>query len=75
VIVHLPGEVDFGGGSNGGGGGGGGGGGTGGNSPTPSGGGYLEFVRLPYDVDTTVRKVEQIPELDNFLGTRLLDGR
>lgn len=35
----------------------------------------LEFVRLPYDVDTTVKKVEAIPELDNFLGTRLLDGR
>jgi diadenosine tetraphosphatase ApaH/serine/threonine PP2A family protein phosphatase len=35
----------------------------------------IEFVRLPYDVDTTVKKVEAIPELDNFLGTRLLDGR
>ena len=36
---------------------------------------YIEFVRIPYDVDTTVKKVEAIPELDNFLGTRLLDGR
>jgi hypothetical protein len=36
---------------------------------------YIEFVRVMYDVDATVRKVEQIPELDNFLGTRLLDGR
>ena len=35
----------------------------------------VEFVRLPYDVDTTVKKVEKIDELDNFLGTRLLDGR
>jgi len=35
----------------------------------------VEFVRLPYDVETTVRKVEAIDELDNFLGTRLLDGR
>jgi diadenosine tetraphosphatase ApaH/serine/threonine PP2A family protein phosphatase len=35
----------------------------------------VEFVRLPYDVDTTVRKVEAIQDLDNFLGTRLLDGR
>jgi diadenosine tetraphosphatase ApaH/serine/threonine PP2A family protein phosphatase len=35
----------------------------------------IEFVRVPYDVDATVRKVEAIPELDNFLGTRLLDGR
>ena len=36
---------------------------------------YIEFVRLPYDVEKTVKKVEAIPELDNFLGTRLLDGR
>jgi len=35
----------------------------------------IEFVRLPYDVDTTVKKVEAVAELDNFLGTRLLDGR
>ncbi len=35
----------------------------------------IEFVRLNYDVATTVKKVEAIPELDNFLGTRLLDGR
>jgi hypothetical protein len=35
----------------------------------------VEFVRLMYDVDTTVKKVEAIDELDNFLGTRLLDGR
>ncbi|MEA2736471.1 MAG: hypothetical protein QOE14_2922, partial [Humisphaera sp.] len=35
----------------------------------------VEFVRLMYDVDATVKKVEQIDELDNFLGTRLLDGR
>jgi diadenosine tetraphosphatase ApaH/serine/threonine PP2A family protein phosphatase len=35
----------------------------------------VEFVRLPYDVETTVKKVEAIPDLDDFLGTRLLDGR
>ncbi|HEX8521505.1 MAG TPA: metallophosphoesterase [Tepidisphaeraceae bacterium] len=35
----------------------------------------IEFIRLPYDVDTTVKKVAAIEELDNFLGTRLLDGR
>ena len=35
----------------------------------------VQFIRLPYDVETTVRKVEQIPELDDFLGTRLLEGR
>jgi diadenosine tetraphosphatase ApaH/serine/threonine PP2A family protein phosphatase len=35
----------------------------------------LEFVRVPYDVQTTVKKVGGIKELDDFLGTRLLDGR
>jgi hypothetical protein len=35
----------------------------------------VEFVRLMYDVETTVKKVEAIEQLDNFLGTRLLDGR
>jgi diadenosine tetraphosphatase ApaH/serine/threonine PP2A family protein phosphatase len=35
----------------------------------------IEFVRLPYDIETTVRKVEMIPDLDNFLGTRLREGR
>ncbi|HLL88003.1 MAG TPA: metallophosphoesterase [Tepidisphaeraceae bacterium] len=35
----------------------------------------IEFVRLPYDVQATVKKVEQIEALDDFLGTRLLDGR
>jgi diadenosine tetraphosphatase ApaH/serine/threonine PP2A family protein phosphatase len=36
---------------------------------------HLEFVRLAYDVEATVKKVEAIADLDNFLGTRLLDGR
>ncbi|MGA2498665.1 MAG: metallophosphoesterase family protein [Tepidisphaeraceae bacterium] len=35
----------------------------------------LEFVRIPYDVETTIQKVEGIPELDSFLGSRLRDGR
>jgi diadenosine tetraphosphatase ApaH/serine/threonine PP2A family protein phosphatase len=35
----------------------------------------VEFVRLEYDVETTVRKVTENPDLDDFLGTRLLDGR
>lgn len=35
----------------------------------------VEFVRLPYDVDVTIGKVQQIPALDNFLGERLRDGR
>jgi diadenosine tetraphosphatase ApaH/serine/threonine PP2A family protein phosphatase len=36
---------------------------------------HVEFVRLAYDIDTTVQKVRDNPELDDFLGTRLLDGR
>jgi diadenosine tetraphosphatase ApaH/serine/threonine PP2A family protein phosphatase len=35
----------------------------------------VEFVRIPYDVETTVEKVKAIDALDNFLGARLLDGR
>lgn len=35
----------------------------------------LHFIRLEYDVATTVRKVHAIDDLDNFLGDRLLDGR
>jgi diadenosine tetraphosphatase ApaH/serine/threonine PP2A family protein phosphatase len=35
----------------------------------------IEFVRVTYDVQTTVDKVKAIDALDNFLGLRLLDGR
>ena len=35
----------------------------------------VEFVRVAYDVQTTVKKVHDIDDLDDFLGTRLLDGR
>jgi len=35
----------------------------------------LEFVRVPYDVQTTVKKIGAVKELDDFLGTRLLDGK
>lgn len=38
-------------------------------------GSAVEFVRLPYDVQTTRDKVFAIDALDNFLGTRLLEGR
>lgn len=33
------------------------------------------FRRVEYDVDTTVRKIRAIDELDNFLGDRLREGR
>jgi len=35
----------------------------------------VEFVRIEYDVHTTARKIKGIPELNNFLGLRLMDGR
>jgi diadenosine tetraphosphatase ApaH/serine/threonine PP2A family protein phosphatase len=36
---------------------------------------YVEFVRVAYDLETTIRKIEAVAALDNFLGTRLRDGR
>jgi len=35
----------------------------------------VEFLRVPYDVMTTVEKIKKIGDLDNFLGARLLEGR
>lgn len=35
----------------------------------------VHFRRVEYDVETTVEKIYDIPELDNFLGDRLRDGR
>lgn len=33
------------------------------------------FIRVPYDIDATVRKIYATPELENFLGDRLREGR
>ena len=35
----------------------------------------LEFVRLEYDIEKAARKIYDAPELDDFLGTRLFEGR
>jgi predicted phosphodiesterase len=35
----------------------------------------VNFKRVPYNVETTKKKIYEIPELDNFLGDRLADGR
>lgn len=35
----------------------------------------MEFVRLEYDVEQAARKIYDTPELDDFLGTRLFEGR
>ena len=35
----------------------------------------VEFVRTEYDIQAVIRKVEQVPDLSDFLGLRLLEGR
>jgi diadenosine tetraphosphatase ApaH/serine/threonine PP2A family protein phosphatase len=35
----------------------------------------LRYRRVEYDIDTTVKKIYDIPDLENFLGDRLRDGR
>ena len=35
----------------------------------------LTFRRVDYDVEKTIRKIYETPELDNFLGDRLREGR
>jgi len=35
----------------------------------------VKYRRVEYDIETTVKKIYDIPELENFLGDRLRDGR
>ena len=35
----------------------------------------VHFRRVEYDKETTIKKIYDIPDLDNFLGDRLRDGR
>ncbi|MEO1236839.1 MAG: metallophosphoesterase family protein [Planctomycetota bacterium] len=35
----------------------------------------VEFVRLDYDIQAVIDKIAAIPDLSDFLGQRLLDGR
>ncbi len=35
----------------------------------------IQYRRVEYDIETTIRKIYAIPELENFLGDRLRDGR
>ena len=37
--------------------------------------GKIRFVRLNYDIDSVAAKVHAIPELDDYLGSRLKEGR
>ncbi|MCC6578823.1 MAG: metallophosphoesterase [Phycisphaeraceae bacterium] len=36
---------------------------------------YAEFVRLEYDIQAVIDKIDQVPDLNEFLGQRLLEGR
>ena len=38
-------------------------------------GNTIRYRRVEYDIETTIRKIYAIPELENFLGDRLRDGR
>lgn len=35
----------------------------------------ITYRRVEYDIETTIQKIYDTPELDNFLGDRLRDGR
>ncbi len=35
----------------------------------------IRFRRVEYDIETTIQKIYAIPDLENFLGDRLRDGR
>jgi diadenosine tetraphosphatase ApaH/serine/threonine PP2A family protein phosphatase len=37
--------------------------------------GQITFRRVLYDMEKTIQKIYQTPELDNFLGDRLREGR
>ena len=35
----------------------------------------IRYRRVEYDIETTIKKIYAVPELENFLGDRLRDGR
>lgn len=35
----------------------------------------VSFFRVPYEVDVTVQKIKSVPQLSDWLGERLLEGR
>ena len=35
----------------------------------------IRFRRVEYDIDSTIQKIYAIPNLENFLGDRLREGR
>lgn len=45
------------------------------NASRPAKSVTINFRRVEYDFERTIAKIYEIPELDNFLGDRLRDGR
>ena len=43
--------------------------------PAEPNGTVVTFRRVQYDFEKTAAKIYEIPDLDNFLGDRLRDGR
>ena len=35
----------------------------------------IYYRRVEYDINATIQKIYEIPDLENFLGDRLRDGR
>ena len=35
----------------------------------------IRYRRVEYDIEATIKKIYAVPELENFLGDRLRDGR
>ena len=48
---------------------------TGGPATSCSTNDTIHFRRVEYDVDKTIKKIYDIPDLENFLGDRLREGR
>ena len=42
---------------------------------TGAAGPVIRFRRVEYPIEKTIAKIYDIPDLDNFLGDRLRDGR
>ena len=40
-----------------------------------TGGPVVEFIRIEYDLEASIQKIHNQPELDDFLGDRLREGR
>jgi len=45
------------------------------SDPAAPGRTTVNFRRVTYDFEKTIAKIYDIPDLDNFLGDRLRDGR